>query len=204
MIAIVDYGMGNLRSVSKALDLLGFKNAIVTEPEALENAERIILPGVGAFGDAMDNLRERGWIPKLESEVLAKRKPLLGVCLGMQLLAENSSENGEHKGLGWIKASVRRFEIDEKKFKVPHIGWNDVTISENSRLFKGIEKGESFYFVHSYHAVCSDPKVVSATCDYGEVFTAAIEKGNLCGTQFHPEKSQKWGLAVLKNFVANV
>ncbi|MFH0922974.1 MAG: imidazole glycerol phosphate synthase subunit HisH [Candidatus Micrarchaeota archaeon] len=204
MIAVVDYGMGNLRSVSKALDLLGFKNTIVSEPEALENAERIILPGVGAFGDAMDNLRERGWIPKLENEVLVKRKPVLGVCLGMQLLAENSSENGEHNGLGWIKASVRRFEIDEKKFKVPHVGWNNVTSSENSRLFKGIENGKSFYFVHSYHAVCKEPEVISATCEYGEVFAAAIEKGNVYGTQFHPEKSQKWGLAVLKNFVTNV
>jgi len=204
MIAIVDYGMGNLRSVSKALDLLGFKNAVASEPEALENAERIILPGVGAFGDAMDNLREGGWIPKLENEVLAKRKPLLGVCLGMQLLAENSSENGKHDGLGWIKAGVRRFEIDEKKFKVPHVGWNDVTPSENSRLFKGMGQGKAFYFVHSYHAVCKDPKIVSATCEYGELFAAAIEKDNVCGTQFHPEKSQKWGLAVLRNFVTNV
>lgn len=200
MIAIVDYGMGNTGSVKNALLFLGAEAVISRNPDDLHRATHLILPGVGAFGDGMKKLADFGLVRILEEEVLVKKKPILGICLGMQLFADIGEEGGIHKGLGWISGRTRRFQIDEKKFRLPHIGWNDVEIRAGSALFEGVAP-TVFYFVHGYVIEPSDSSAVVAACDYGEVFPAAIEKGNIFGAQFHPEKSQKAGLAVLKNFI---
>ncbi len=200
-IAIVDYDMGNVASVQNALFSLGADALLTNNAEELKVAERIILPGVGAFGDGMANLRRLGLIDILSSEVIDKKKPFLGICLGMQLMAKESHEGGLHKGLGWIDGSVRYFGESVKNLKIPHVGWNDVYPREGSVLFKGLEKVPAFYFVHSYHLVCASDSVVSSTCDYGIKFTSSIRQHNLFGTQFHPEKSQRCGLKVLENFM---
>ncbi|HAM95380.1 TPA: imidazole glycerol phosphate synthase subunit HisH [Candidatus Azambacteria bacterium] len=201
MITIIDYGMGNLRSVAKAFEKIGAQVRVSSSVEDLRNADRIVLPGQGAFGDGMKNLKTLGLIEPLYEEVMKKKKPFLGICLGLQMLARESSEGGIHKGLGFLQATVRRFQIDENSFKVPHMGWDDVIPKSNGILFKGIGEKPNFYFIHSYHMVCDDSDVVAATCDYGEVFTAAVEHDNIFGTQFHPEKSQKNGLQLLTNFI---
>lgn len=200
MIGIVDYGMGNTGSVKNALLFLGAEAVISHNPDDLHRATHLILPGVGAFGDGMKKLANFGLVRILEEEVLVKKKPILGICLGMQLFADIGEEGGTHKGLEWISGRTRRFQIDEKNFRLPHIGWNDVEILKSTTLFRGVAPAV-FYFVHSYLVEPSDPSSVIATCDYGEVFPAAIEKENIFGVQFHPEKSQKAGLAVLKNFI---
>lgn len=200
MTIIIDYGMGNLFSVANALKYLGAEIKVSNRKDDLRNADRIILPGVGAFPDGMKNLKNLGIIESLEEEVFKNKKPFLGICLGMQLLAAEGEENGLTKGLGWIAGRVKRFQVDEKQFRVPHVGWNDVFPQKPSLLFAGLEK-PIFYFVHSYHLVPEDPSVITATCDYGENFAAAIQKDNLFGVQFHPEKSQKDGLKLLKNFL---
>ena len=203
MIAIVDYGMGNVRSVCNALDFLGEEAVITADRQALARADRLILPGVGAFGDAMRQLRERQLVDALTREVREQGKPLLGICLGMQLLARCSSEHGDHDGLGWIDADVRRLALPDDTLKVPHVGWNDVTPTTCHPLFFGLKRGEfCFYFVHSFHVVCDGPAAVAATCDYGETFTAAVCRDNIFATQFHPEKSQDNGLQLLKNFAS--
>lgn len=201
MITIIDYGMGNLRSVAKAFEKIGARVRVSGSVEDLRNADRIVLPGQGAFGDGMKNLETLGLVEPLYEEVMEKKKPFLGICLGLQMLARESSEGGQCKGLGFLQATVRRFQIDENLFKVPHMGWDDVTPKSNGTLFKGVGERPNFYFIHSYHMVCDDPDVVAATCDYGEVFTAAVESDNIFGTQFHPEKSQKNGLQLLSNFI---
>lgn len=200
MVVVIDYDMGNLFSVKNALEAIGAEVVISKNPEDLKKASQIILPGVGAFPDGMKNLKELGIIPALEEEVLKKKKPFLGICLGSQLLASEGEEHGLTPGLGWIRGRVRRFKVDERQFRVPHIGWNDVSPVSESTLFKGIDSN-IFYFVHSYFIVPENPEVVSATCDYGEKFTVAMEKGNIFGVQFHPEKSQKSGLKLLKKFL---
>lgn len=200
MIAIIDYGLGNLRSVSKALLLLGEDNLITNNKDDIEKADKLILPGVGAFGDGMKNLKESSLDKILTQQVLFKKKPILGLCLGMQLLAKNSEELGFHQGLGWIDAEVKKLESEKHKLKIPHVGWNDVFPKKDAMLFKEMHE-PSFYFVHSYQVVCKDPDIVSATCNYGYTFTAAIQKGNIFGVQFHPEKSQKDGLKLLENFI---
>ncbi len=200
MVTIIDYGMGNVASVKNALSFLGVNSIISNQAKDLEQATHLILPGVGAFGDGMDRLKEFNLAEMLEKEVLEKKKPFLGICLGMQLLAEEGEEGGLHRGLGWIKGKVRRFNIDQKKFRIPHVGWNDVSIKNSSVLFQNIDP-KIFYFVHSYFLVPEDPEIVAATCKYGEEFTAAVQKDNIFGAQFHPEKSQKSGLALLKNFI---
>lgn len=201
MIIIVDYDMGNVGSVKNALDFLGAPSLLSRDPKDLEAASHIILPGVGAFGDGITNLKKCGLISVLASEALGKKKPFLGICLGMQLLAATGEEGGTHAGLGWIQGRVRHFDIDQKKFRVPHMGWNDVRSKPEAKLFKDISSS-IFYFVHSYVFEPKDKDVVSATCEYGEMFAASVQKGNLFGVQFHLEKSQKSGLAVLKNFLA--
>jgi len=196
MIAIVDYGMGNLKSVSKAFEFISRDEILVTDKaEVLQRADRIVLPGVGSFGDAVSNLSKLGLIVALRTEVLEKKKPFLGICLGMQILAEKGFEHGTHQGLGFIKGTVTRFEVD---LKVPHIGWNNIKIKKNNQLLT--DDSHDFYFVHSYH-LKSDDDIVCATCNYGYEFIAAIKKYNIFATQFHPEKSQKAGLQILKNFV---
>ncbi|MFH1394332.1 MAG: imidazole glycerol phosphate synthase subunit HisH [Candidatus Micrarchaeota archaeon] len=201
MIGIIDYGMGNLRSVYNALDLLGSEVMISSSPDELKKADKLVLPGVGAFGDGISNLRKSGLASFMQQEVIESQKPILGICLGMQLLAKEGFERGRHEGLGWIDASVRKFELSDKGLKVPHVGWNEVTFTKENPIFSRISSGNCFYFVHSYHMVCADGQDVAATCEYGYTFTASVRKGNIFGTQFHPEKSQDVGLKVLENFI---
>ena len=201
MVVVIDYGMGNLFSVKNALEAIGAEAKISNEPDDLRRADQIILPGVGAFPDGMSNLKKRGLIPVLEEEVLEKKKPFLGICLGAQLLATQGEEHQLTDGLGWIKGRVRRFQVDESKFRIPHIGWNDVFPKKDNILFKNVHP-PIFYFVHSYHLVPEDQSVIVATSEYGETFVAAFQKENIFGVQFHPEKSQKNGLRILENFLA--
>lgn len=200
MIGIVDYGMGNVRSLFNAFEYVGSDAFISGDPHELRKAERLLLPGVGAFGDAIEVIRARGLDQMLEEEVLVHGKPMLGICLGMQLLAKNSAEHGEHQGLGWLDASVIRFTLPAE-LKVPHIGWNDLQLQQDHPLFKGLGESPNFYYVHSYHMQCLNANDVLACSDYGITFTAAVHKGNFVATQFHPEKSQDNGLRVLENFL---
>lgn len=201
-IAIIDYGMGNLRSVMNAFASLGADARVAEVPADLASADRIVLPGVGAFGDGMENLRRLGWIPALEREVREGGKPFLGICLGMQLLATEGTEFGAHKGLGWIPGAADRIQPSDPSLRVPHIGWNDVRFVRRNGLFAGLGETDTFYFVHSYALMPEDGGIVSGVCDYGGEFAAGIESGNLYATQFHPEKSQKAGMSVLRNFLA--
>jgi imidazole glycerol phosphate synthase glutamine amidotransferase subunit len=201
-VTIVDYGMGNLRSVAKAFETLGYKVLVSGRPEDVEVAERIVLPGVGAFGDGMRELRERGLLDVLRHRVVEEGVPFLGICLGMQLLADRGKENGIHAGLGWLAGETIAIAPRDPALKVPHIGWNDVTPRGATTLLKGVGEPRTFYFVHGYHLVPADPGVITGTVDYDGALVAAVERGNLCGTQFHPEKSQRAGLAVLRNFMA--
>ncbi|MEK6982292.1 MAG: imidazole glycerol phosphate synthase subunit HisH [Candidatus Micrarchaeota archaeon] len=200
MITIIDYGLGNLRSVSKAFFLMGAEVVISNKIEDIANAEKLVLPGVGAFGDGMKNLRESGLDKILSDEVVIKKKPIIGLCLGMQLLAKNSTELGFNLGLGFINAEVKILESQSHKFKIPHVGWNEVSPKLDALLFKDLQE-PSFYFVHSYQVVCKDPAIVAATCNYGHEFTAAVQQDNIFGVQFHPEKSQKDGLKLIENFI---
>ncbi len=198
MITIIDYGMGNLRSVAKALEHLGLACEVTAEPARLARAERAILPGVGAFGDAMAELERRDLIAPLR-DFAASGRPLIGICLGMQLLFESSEESPGVAGLGLVPGSVRRFTPG---LKVPHMGWNRVRQARPSPLFEGIGEGEYFYFVHSYYV---DPapaagEVIAGVTDYGIEFGSVLSRGNLFATQYHPEKSQAMGLRMLSNF----
>ncbi|MBE9535640.1 MAG: imidazole glycerol phosphate synthase subunit HisH [Proteobacteria bacterium] len=196
MIAVVDYGMGNLRSVQKGFQKVGMDAIITGDPKLIADASHIVLPGVGAFKDCMQNLEDRGLVEPVVKGVKAG-KPFLGICLGLQLLFEESEEFGSHNGLGLIKGKVARFPKSD--LKVPHMGWNDVHISRNSRLLNRSDEGTFFYFVHSYYVVPSEDVTVSTT-DYGQTFTSSIEKDNIFACQFHPEKSQDAGLKLLKRF----
>lgn len=201
MIAIVDYGMGNVRSLRNALEYLGEEVTVTSEPTELDAAERIVLPGVGAFGDAMIAIRQRGLEDVLTHQALVAKKPVLGICLGMQLFARTSNEHGLHRGLGWIDADIRRLET-QHPLKVPHVGWNDLNFTADDWLFRGVRPSEAnFYFVHSYHMVCHRPGDRIATIDYGGPITAVVRSGNLVAAQFHPEKSQDNGLKLLGNWV---
>lgn len=198
-IAIVDYQMGNLRSVEKALEHVGAHPEITSDPERIRAADKVILPGVGAFCDAIRELRSRQLVEPLR-DCIASGKPFLGICLGLQLLFEKSFENGEYEGLGVLKGNVVRFNLPHE-FKVPHIGWNRVHSQQaNVPLLNGLSIDPYMYFVHSYYVVPSDPSIIWLTSDYSIPFCAAIRKDNLFATQFHPEKSQKEGLQLLKNF----
>lgn len=200
-IAIINYQIGNIRSVANAFEIVSNSVEIITKPEDLSEAERVVLPGVGSYEDGMQNLERLGWINVLEEEVIKNNKPFLGICLGMQMLGTHSTENGYHKGLNWISGDVKKISVPDKSYRIPHIGWNNVHIPRNSRLFDNLGDTPDFYFVHSYALCPDDHSVISATCDYGVNFVAAVERENICGTQFHPEKSQKSGLALLKNFL---
>lgn len=199
-VLIIDYSMGNLRSVQNAFAAVGCQAVVSRSPSDLRRADRIVLPGVGAFGDGMRNLEQSGWIDALEAEVRGRAKPFLGLCLGMQVLAERGSEHGDHPGLGWLPGEVERFPANG--IRVPHVGWNDVAVARHSRLCSGLEDRASFYFVHSYVLRLRDETPVVGTCDYGGPFPAIVERDNLFATQFHPEKSQRSGLAILRNFAA--
>ncbi len=203
MIVIVDYGMGNLRSVQKGLEKVGSEAIISQDPAEVRAAEKIILPGVGAFGDAMKHLDERGLVQPL-LEFARSGRPFLGICLGLQLLFDISYEEGEFSGLGIIPGKVVRFDFRDvpaaRGFKVPHMGWNQVRWNSPCPLLAGLPSGTHFYFVHSYHVVPDDDSVSVGRCDYGYTFTAMIQSGNIFATQFHPEKSQTAGLTILRNF----
>lgn len=201
-VAVVDYGMGNLHSVRNALDILGAEACVTSRPEDLRQAERIILPGVGAFGECLKNLERVGMVEALHEEVLTRGKPCFGICLGLQVLAREGHEMGCHAGLGWLDAVVERLPADRCGLKIPHVGWNEVAPRGGASLFKGLPRTPTFYFVHSYCLVCQDPALIAATCDYGGEFVAAIERDNLFASQFHPEKSQQNGLQLLDNFLA--
>ena len=204
MIAIIDYGVGNLFSLASSLASLGFDAAVTGDPAVIRSADRLILPGVGAFGDAADKLRETGLDDLIRDEV-KKGKELLGICLGMQLLFEKSSEYGVHAGLGLLKGEVVPLEgMIDPSLKIPHIGWNALTfVKPECRLFRSIREGDFVYFVHSFHAVgCEDS--LSATAEYGIPVTAVVAKDNVFGCQFHPEKSGKVGLAILAAFAEGV
>ncbi|MDP3920143.1 MAG: imidazole glycerol phosphate synthase subunit HisH [Candidatus Omnitrophota bacterium] len=199
MIAIIDYEMGNLKSVANAFKAVGVEPCITRDPSELSAADRIVLPGVGAFGNGMERLRRLGFVRALEENVREKKKPFLGICLGMQLLATKGFEFGEHAGLGWIEGEVRRLESPD--LPVPHVGWNDVAVTQSSPLLEGIGDKADFYFVHSYHFEAAQPDSVTATCEYGQRFAASVSHGNIFGVQFHPEKSQKAGKHLLENFL---
>lgn len=198
MIAIINYEMGNLRSVQKALERVGHEAVITDRPETVLTAEKVVLPGVGAFRDAMAALHQRELIEPIRQSI-AEDKPFLGICLGLQLLFESSSEDGQHEGLGIIPGRVVRFDLPAG-YKVPHMGWNQIQAQRSSPLLGGIDSGAYFYFVHSYHAEPTDQSLTLAAADYGGKFCAAVQRGNLFATQFHPEKSQADGLQLLKNF----
>lgn len=202
MIVIIDYGLGNLFSVQKALEAVGGEAKISSREDDIRAAERIVLPGVGAFSDGIDYLRRKGLDRILTKEVMEKRKPFLGICLGLQLLAEVGEEYGKHAGLGWMKGRVRKLNVEHLGLKVPHIGWNELEIVRDSHLFSDIEADADFYFVHSYQLDCGDSADLVATAIYGEQVTAAIQHENIFATQFHPEKSQENGLKLLKNFLS--
>lgn len=203
-IAVIDYDMGNLRSVTKALERVGAEAFSTRDPRAIADASHIVLPGVGAFRDCMTHLTEYGLVEPVIKGIEAG-KPFLGICLGLQLLFEESTEFGLHKGLGLIKGRIERFPQDMSddeygELKIPHMGWNEVMIKKESPLLAGVPDGSYFYFVHSYYAAPEEPSVVLTTTNYGFEFTSSVHTGNIHATQFHPEKSQTVGLRVLKNF----
>lgn len=199
MIAIIDYGVGNLASVNKAFSFIGYDSKITSDHSEILAADRVVLPGVGAFADAMNSLEKANMISVLK-EVVAKGTPLLGICLGMQLMFDYSTEGGaEVKGLGLLQGSVTQFPLD-MGLKVPHMGWNSLNIKQNDSIFKDIKENSYVYFVHSYYLTAKDSSDVAATCQYGINFDAAFCKGNIMGTQFHPEKSGEVGLNILRNF----
>jgi glutamine amidotransferase len=201
VISVIDYGMGNLRSVENALLSLGFDAKVTSDPEVVLKADRAILPGVGAFGDCRKGLKESG-LEEATLEFIKSGKPLLGICVGMQMLFEKDYEFGEHDGFGYFKGSVRKFpdEILRDGLKIPQIGWNQIIKKFEHPLLDGINTGDYFYFVHSYRAKSENPDAEALTCVYGEEFTAMVVRDNVAATQFHPEKSQKLGLHLLNNF----
>lgn len=201
MIGIVDYGMGNLLSVYNAIDYLGVAVTICKHPEDLTEVDRIIIPGVGAFKDCMEKLNSTGFSKALDQEVLKKAKPTMGICLGMQVMGKRSFEGGEFEGLGWFDADVVKLTPSDPTLRIPNIGWNTVKYNRDIALFKGLPENPDFYLVHSYYVKVNDPNHVVATYDYTFDVTASILKDNIFATQFHPEKSQEFGLQILQNFI---
>lgn len=201
MIALIDYGIGNLLSVSKALESVGGDVEIIDRPADLAKADAVILPGVGNFGDGMEHLNQRGMAAAVLQTISAK-KPFLGICLGMQLLLESSEEAPGMAGLGVFKGKVVRFPAGQEK--VPHMGWNSLELRHPGTLLNGVADGSFFYFVHSYYAAPDDPAVIAASCHYILDFAAVLARDNVFATQFHPEKSQNCGLTILRNFVSSV
>jgi glutamine amidotransferase len=201
-IGIIDYGMANLRSVQKAFETVGVAAQIIATPAEIERADKIVLPGVGAFADAVRTLREK----ELAGPILAhieEKKPFLGICLGLQMLFDVGYEDGVHQGLGVLKGKCVRFDVDDTLgLKVPHMGWNQLELKRPSPLFNDLPPQPGVYFVHGYHVVPEDPGVIATTTDYGRPFVSSVWRDNVMATQFHPEKSQKVGLKILANFAA--
>ncbi len=198
MLAIVDYEMGNLRSVQKGFERVGHQAVITSDPAVLADARKIVLPGVGAFRDAIGALRERGLVEPIRNAINSG-KPFLGICLGLQLLFDKSFEDGEYEGLGVVPGDVVKFQLPHE-FKVPHMGWNQIAFRRRPPIFAGIDDDEYFYFVHSYYVVPQDASVIAIETNYPQPFCAGIWRDNLYAVQFHPEKSQSAGLQLLKNF----
>jgi imidazole glycerol-phosphate synthase subunit HisH len=200
MITIVDYKMGNVGSIKNMLSRIGCESKITRSKNELKDSKAIILPGVGAFDNAMRNLRDFGLIDLLNELVINEKKPVLGICLGMQIMAK-SSEEGVLDGLNWVDAEVKKFDFDAKyKHKTPHMGWNDISTKKESILFNDVNGYSKYYFVHSYHISTSNDENILATTNYGYEFVSAIQNNNIFGVQFHPEKSHKHGMKILKNF----
>ena len=201
MIAIIDYGMGNPGSIKSMLRKLGVQSQITSDPSAIDAAEKLILPGVGAFNAGMRNLRESGLVPLLTDKVMKDHVPVLGICLGMQLMGHSSAE-GMEPGLSWINADAKLFALPPgSRLKVPHMGWAPVVLNKRSALMDAVNDDLRFYFVHSYYMECADSEDVLLKASHGIDFAAGFEKGNVLGVQFHPEKSHKFGLKLLENFV---
>jgi glutamine amidotransferase len=201
MIGIVDYGMGNLKSVFSAFEYIGANVMLCSNPKDLKKADQIVIPGVGAIEQCILKLKESGFKEELNEHVLIKLKPTLGICLGMQVMCNFSYEGGKHECLGWFDAEVLRLNPELKDLKVPNIGWNQIEYDTNLQLFENLPINPDLYFVHSYHVKTINASEVVATYKYGEVVTAAIQKNNIFATQFHPEKSQDVGLQILNNFI---
>ncbi|MDH3701630.1 MAG: imidazole glycerol phosphate synthase subunit HisH [Alphaproteobacteria bacterium] len=203
-VAIIDYGSGNLRSAAKAFERQSDEPVLVTsDPAAVARADRIVLPGVGAFGDCMRSLKALdGMCDALEDAVIRRGRPFLGICVGMQLMADVGLEHGRHAGFGWIGGEVRALTPADPALKVPHMGWNELAIGRAHPVLAGLDDGAHVYFVHSYHLVAADPAHVLATTDHGGAVTAAVARDTMIGTQFHPEKSQAAGLRLIANFLA--
>ena len=198
MIGIIDYGAGNIKSVEKALDYLGEQTCVTGDKDTLLSADKVILPGVGSFGAAMENLKKKGLIEVIE-EIVEDKTPLLGICLGMQMLFESSDETPGVRGLSLLKGKINKIPYQEG-LKIPHMGWNNLTFPNKSRLFEGLPKNPYVYFVHSYYLQAENEKIVAAETEYGVKIHAAVESGNIFGCQFHPEKSSEVGLMILDNF----
>ena len=197
MIGIVDYGMGNVGSVESMINFLGYhKTKIIKSPEELDLVDKIVLPGVGSFDNGMGNIIYSGWLWELHHHVIEKRKPILGICLGMQLLMEKSEE-GRMGGLGFIKGKCKKFNFNDTKLKVPHMGWNQVKPIKSDLC----EEDSRFYFVHSYYVECENKEDIMLETDYGIKFTSGVSKNNIFGVQFHPEKSHKYGMKLMENFI---
>lgn len=204
MIVIIDYGAGNLGSVLGAFEHLGAPVKVATSPDGLRYASKLVLPGVGAYGHAMTNIRGHGFEPVIRELVEQENRPILGICAGMQVLSDAGEEGGESEGFGWVGGEVRRFRFDEnweQRLKIPHVGFNTVRFPRPSKLMDGLGEAADFYFTHSYRMTGARDETIAGTCTHGEDFTVAVEHGNVCGTQFHVEKSQTNGLRVLKNFI---
>lgn len=200
MIAIIDYGAGNLQSVKKALDFIGAENIITDDPEKIKSADKVLLPGVGSFGDAMYSMEKSGLVETVK-ECALSGKPFLGICLGLQLLFEESEESPGVKGLGIFKGKIKKFSSD-MGLKIPHIGWNSLEIKQNDTLFKDIPENSYVYFVHSYYLHAEDENDIATVTNYGIDFHSAVGKNNVFATQFHPEKSGDVGLQILRNFAS--
>jgi glutamine amidotransferase len=200
MIVIIDYGLGNIGSIVNMFKKIGVKAESTSTKDGIEAAEKLVLPGVGAFDNGMENLEKLGLIPVLNKKVLEEKTPVIGICLGFQLLSKSSDE-GKRSGLGWINANTRKFDFPKgSALKIPHMGWNNVNLKKQSKLFNDMYDEPRYYFVHSYHVCCNDNNDILTTTRYGYVFVSSIQRDNIYGCQFHPEKSHKYGLKLLSNF----
>tara|TARA_Y100001980_G_C14545964_1_gene325784 strand:+ start:848 stop:1462 length:615 start_codon:yes stop_codon:yes gene_type:complete len=204
MVVIINYGMGNIHSVYNQCRRLGYTPEISSKPEIINKADKLILPGVGHFKKGMEKIYSYNLIDSLNEKVLKQKTPILGICLGMHLFCDESEE-GDLKGLGWINAKVVKFNFEKKKgFKIPHMGWNNVLLKKNSLIAENVNESDEFYFVHSYHVVSKIDKITVGSTNYCYNFISVFEQDNIYGTQFHPEKSHKSGLKILKNFLGNI
>jgi len=204
MFVLVDCNLGNLRNVQKAFEKIGEKAIISSNVNDIKKAKGLILPGVGAFPEAMRNIHSLGLFDVLRDQVLNKKKPILGICLGMQLFGREGYENERCEGLNFLPMVIKKLEVNINEYRLPHIGWNNITVKKSLPLFESLPDDPDFYFVHSYHPICEDNNIISATCNYGQTFVVAVQNKNIFGVQFHPEKSQEYGLKILKNFVKYV